>query len=156
MLILLYVSYFFSDQGASTDIHVTPAHGQEKKERLKSIQIPVTQKKLITEKRLVHSLLRSSTYEEQTKNLNDAKREHLSTILRMIKDCFEDTSILNKYSVKDKKYLTGKKNHVVAAIEKVKTSNLRKEDIVQIMSTIASIDNGKVLKILLKSYVTVS
>ena len=74
----------------------------------------------------------------------------------MIKDCFEDTSILNKYSVKDKKYLTGKKNHVVAAIEKVKTSNLRKEDIVQIMSTIASIDNGKVLKILLKSYVTVS
>lgn len=116
----------------------------------------MTHKKLVKEKMLVHSLLRGQTKEEQVEVMKQAKRDHLNTIVSMAKKCYTNRSLLKKYSPKDQIYLRKKKDEVISALENIRLSNLRKEQMIDILSKISSIDDGKILRKLLKSYVVVS
>ena len=126
---------------------------QNKNFNKKHIIIPYTQAKLVKEKQLVHSIIRSEDTKRQIDIFQSSKRQHLHTLIQMAKNCFTDRKILNKYNERDKKYLKSKKNEVITAFDKLKTSNLKKDEIITILSRVSNIDNGKILRKLLKSYV---
>ena len=118
-----------------------------------SINIPVTEKKLLEEKQLIHSLLRAENGDKQIAVLKNAKREHLNTVVFMANQCYKDRQLLKNFSPKDQTYLRSKQSSVVSALDNVKVSNLTKNQMLEILSKVAAIDEGKIFRKLLKSYV---
>ena len=102
---------------------------------------------------LVKSLLKCRTQEKQLEVIKKAKREHLNTVVIMAKKCYADRGILKKYSEKAQNYLKKNKSSVISALDSIRTSNLKKDKMISILSGISNIDNGKILRKLLESYV---
>ena len=118
------------------------------------IKIPFTQRKLVKEKELVQSIIGADNHKRQLDVMKESKREYLNTLVSMTKHCYSDRYLLQKYSPKDQKYIKSKQDEVVKALDKIKTSNLKKDQMIKILSNISVIDDGKIFRKLLKSYIT--
>ena len=157
-LCINYLCFLNSDESGHVEesIKVLKAKTEPEPEKQKStieINIPSTSEKLLQEQMLVKSLLQCRTKEKQLEVMKKAKREHLKTVVIMAKKCYADRGILKKYSEKDQNYLKKNKSSVISALDSIRTSNLKKDKMISILSGISKIDNGKILKKLLESYV---
>ena len=113
----------------------------------------MTERKLEKEKKLVHSLLKSKSHENQLQLLKCAKRDNLDTVVKLANRCYRTPEKLKKFTPKDQKYLKCKQQDVILVLDNVKTSHLNKEKMLNILTKISAIDDGKIMRTLLKSYV---